>query len=138
LASVEAALKTLLTTGSPNPVAAAVGTRVYYDELPQGVTYPAIRLQRISTIRSPYRTLDGRANYARPRFQIDVYSPTKTEALNLAQAIYDLLEGYRGTPTGLPTSWRIDAISTEDEGGSLEELGLYRQRLDIFVMHSEI
>jgi|SRR5688572_2577699 len=137
--SAEAALYSLLTTGSPNPVAALVGTRVYPLVLPQGVSYPAIRVQRISTPRSQYRTMDGRAGYASPRMQVDAYALTHAGAIAVAQAIYAMLEGYHATVGGL----RIDAISTDDEGADIEEgvgpggAPLYRQRLDLVVYHAE-
>ena len=137
--SAEAALYSLLTTGSPNPVAALVGTRVYPLVLPQGVSYPAIRLQRISTARSQYRGLDGRAAYASPRMQIDAYALTHGQAIAVAQAVYQLLEGFYGTVGGL----RIDAIGIDDEGADLEEgvgpggSNLYRQRVDAIVYHAE-
>lgn len=139
MASAEAALYTLLTAGSPNPVAALVGTRVYPLVLPQNVLYPAIRYQRISTPRSQYRGLDGRAEYASPRFQIDAYALTHSQAIAVAQAVYELLEGFTGTVAGL----RIDHISTDDEGADLEEgaapggAHLYRQRVDVFLYHPE-
>lgn len=137
--SAEAALYSLLTTGSPNPVAALVGTRVWPDVLPQAPLLPALRYQRISTPRSQYRTLDGRADYASPRFQIDVYATARLEAINIAQAVYQLLEGFHGTVGGL----RIDAVSTDDEGADFEPdagpagVGLYRQRLDFLIFHAE-
>lgn len=139
MASAEAALYSLLTAGTPNPVAALVGTRVYPMVLPQNTSYPAIRLQRISTPRSQYRTMDGRADYASPRMQVDVYALTHAAAIAVAQAIYETLEGYHATVGGL----RIDAISIDDEGADLEEgvgpggAPLYRQRLDLIVYHAE-
>lgn len=139
MSRAEAALFSLLTTGSPNAVAAIVGTRVYPDILPQGVLYPAIRLQRISTPRSQYRTLNGRAEYASPRMQIDCWALSRLGALALSQAVYQLLEGFTGTIAGL----RIDYVSTEDEGGDVE-IGIgpdgrnvYRERLDVIVAHPE-
>ena len=44
--SAEAAIRELLTTGSPNPVQALVGGRVYSKKLPQNVVWPAIRFTR--------------------------------------------------------------------------------------------
>lgn len=137
--SAEAALYSMLTTGSPNPVLELVGTRVYPLVLPQAPTLPAIRYQRISTPRSQYRTMDGRANYASPRFQVDVWANDHGTAVQVAQAIYALLEGFHGTVGGL----RIDAISTDDEGADLEEGVLigggpaYRHRLDLIIFHAE-
>lgn len=137
--SVEASLFSLLTTGSPNAVAAIVGTRVYPDVLPQGVLYPAIRVQRISTPRAQYRALDGRAEYASPRMQVDCWALSRSGALALAQAVYGMLEGHHATVAGL----RIDAISTEDEGGDAEvDIGpngatVFRERLDFIIFHPE-
>ena len=137
--TAEAALYSILTSGSPNPVAAIVGSRVYPDTLPQNPTLPSIRYQRISTPRSQYRTLDGRAGYAAPRFQIDCYDLSRTAALTLAQAVYGLLEGFTGTVAGL----QVDFISSEDERGDFEpDAGpdgkdLYREGLDVFIAHPE-
>ena len=137
--SAEQSLKTLLTTGSPNPVHAFVGQRVYALNLPQGVIYPAIRYQRISTARSQYRTLDGRAGYASPRMQVDCYAATPMQALEVAQAVYQLLEGFRGIVSGL----RLDGIATEDERAEFEPAAvigganLPKHSLDFFFYHPE-
>lgn len=137
--SAEAALVALLTVGSPNPVSALVGTRVYPRKLPQNVTYPAIRYQRISTARSQFRDLSGRAGYARPRFQIDCWALSEAQCVALAQAVYQRLEGFGGVSANL----QIDGISTEDEAADLEEgvgpngADVFRQRLDFFVPHPE-
>lgn len=138
--SAEAAIHTLLTAGSPNPVAALVGDRVYPLLLPQGLTtFPAIRYQRISTPRSQYRTLDGRAEYASPRIQVDCWALTFDGAIAVSEAVYGLLEGFHGTIGGL----RIDAISADDEATDVEpDIGpqaraLYRSRIDVLVYHAE-
>lgn len=134
--SAEASLFTILNAGA---VSAIVGSRIYPDLLPQNVIYPAIRLQRISTARSEFRTLTGVAGYARPRFQVDCYSLSRSGAVALAQAVYGVLEGFTGTSNGL----RVDWISTEDEGASVEtDIGpngaaVYGQRLDVFIAHPE-
>lgn len=137
--TAEASLFSLLTAGSPNPVAALIGNRCFPLVLPQNVLYPAIRYQRISTPRSQYRALDGRAEYASPRFQIDAYALTHAQAIAVAQAVYALLEGFTGTVAGL----RIDQISTDDEAADMEAgagpggANLYRHRIDIFLYHPE-
>lgn len=140
MASAEAAIYTLLTVGSPNPVAALVAERVYPLLLPQDLMiYPAIRYQRISTPRSQYRTLDGLAGYASPRIQIDCWDLTYDGVIAVSQAVYGLLEGFHGTVGGL----RVDAISTEDEATDVEpDVGpegraLFRSRLDVLVYHAE-
>jgi hypothetical protein len=144
--TAEGSLHSILTAGSPNDVAALVGPRVYWDVLPQapdvdssGRMLQAIRLQRISTERSQYRTLDGKAEYARVRFQIDCYGASRLDAVMLAQAVYRLLEGFTGIVSGL----RIDTTSTEDEGADIEPgagvggANLYRQHVDALVFHPE-
>jgi hypothetical protein len=137
--SAEAALYTILTSGSPNPVAALIGTRAYPLVLPQNPQYPAIRYQRISTARSQYRSLDGRAGYASPRFQIDAYALSHASAIEVGEAVYALLEGYTGEVGGL----RIDAISTDEQAADLEGgagpngSNLYRMRLDVFLYYPE-
>lgn len=139
MASAEAALYSLLTTGSPNPVSAIVGVRVHPLVLPQGIVYPAIRYQRISTARDQYRTLIGKAEYASVRMQVDCYALTALAAITLAQAVYNLAEGYSGIIGGL----RIDATSTADQRADLEAgagpagVDLYRQGIDLILYHPE-
>jgi uncharacterized protein DUF3168 len=137
--TAEAALRSLLVNGSPNPVAAIVNSRVYPRRLPDGVVYPAIRYARVSTQRSPYRDLTGYSNYARPRFQIDCYTTSEDQCLTLANAVRQVLDGFVGVSAGL----KIDALGMEDEAAELDpEAGvggssLYRQRLDFFMSHPE-
>ena len=135
--SAEAALYSLLTAGSPNPVAALVGSRVWPDALPQAPVLPAIRYQRISTGTSPYRTLED--HDVSPRMQVDCYAASRLAAIELAQAVRQVVRDFRGTIGGL----RIDNISKEDERGDTEPgviVGgalLYRQGVDLFIYHAE-
>ena len=140
--TAEAALFSILTTGSPNAVAAIVGTRVYPDVLPQGVTYPAIRVQRISTARAQFRVLarsGGKATRQQPRFQIDSWATTKTGALALADAVRATLDAFSGSAGGVT----IDQAWIEDEGADHEEgvgpdgSDVYRVRQDYFISIAE-
>jgi Protein of unknown function (DUF3168) len=137
--SAEGALRALLTAGSPNPVAAIIGVRAYNKRLSQNVTYPAIRYARISTPRDDTRTLDGREDYAKPRFQIDCYSVDDDVAIALSQAVRAHLVGFQGEVAGL----RIDSIGTADEGGEVtENIGpdnsaVFGQRVDVIISHAE-
>ena len=99
--SAEASLYQLLTQGSPNPVSAIVGTRVY-PTLPQNVVYPYIRYTRISTPRSEWRVLDFNDDegYASPRFQLDNYALKHSDAVALAQAVFRHLKSFHGTVAG--------------------------------------
>jgi hypothetical protein len=142
VSSAEAALVSILTTGSPNPVAALVSTRVYPDVLPQTPTFPAIRYTRISTARSQFRVLSragGKATRAQPRFQVDAYALTRAQANAVADAVREVLDGYSGTAA----SFTIDQAAVEDEGADLEEgvgpggAPVYRARLDFFISYAE-
>jgi hypothetical protein len=140
MATPEAALVSLLVTGAGNPVAALIGTRAYPLVLPQNPAVPAIRYQRISTTRGPYRALGtGRAEYAKPRFQLDCYATTAAGAKALADAVRIALDGFAGTVAGIS----IGSMALEDEDADLEEgvgvagAPLYRSRLDFLMGHVE-
>jgi hypothetical protein len=139
--SAEASLYQLLTQGSPNPVSAIIGSRVYPNVLPQNALYPCIRYSRISTPRTEWRVLDYNDNegYAAPRFQLNCYALKHSDALNLAQAVFRHLKSFHGTVAGL----RIDLIAPDDEAGQYEpgvaagDVGVHDQRLDVFISHAE-
>jgi hypothetical protein len=139
--SAEASLYQILTQGSPNPVSAIVGKRVYPNRLPQNVVYPAIRYARISTPRSEWRVLDFNDDegYASPRFQLNCYAIQHSDALALGQAVFRHLKSFHGTVSGL----RIDVIAPEDEAGEYQpgvaegDVGVHDQRLDVFIHHAE-
>ena len=140
MASAEAALVALLTTGSPNPVADLVAARVYPDALPLGVLYPAIRYQRISTARFQYRKIaTGTGDYAKPRFQIDCFAATKAGALALSDAVRAQLDGY----SGISATVSIGSAALEDEASDIEQgagtggSNIFRHRLDYLIGHAE-
>lgn len=143
MASAEQGLVTFLSGSHLSPqgsaVTAIVGSRVFFDRLPQGVIYPCLRIQRISTNLAEFRSIDtGIADYARARFQIDCWALSRLAAIELAQAVFVTIEAARGVVGDL----RIDPCETEDEAGDLEEgigpgsADVYRQRLDVFVPYT--
>lgn len=140
MATPEAALVALLITGIGNPVSAIIGTRAYPLVLPQAPTLPAVRYQRISTVRATYRQLStGRAIYAKPRFQVDCFATTPAGAKALADAVRGVLDGYAGEVAAVI----IGSVALEDEAAEMEtDVGLggapiYRQRLDFLIGHAE-
>lgn len=143
MATAEAALVSMLIQGSPNPVADLVGTRVYPLRLPQTNTapvLPAIRYQRISTVRGPYRKMEtGKSDYAKPRFQVDCFATTPAAAKQLADAVRSVLDGFAGTIAGVA----IGSSAAEDEASDLEEgvgtggAPIYRSRVDFLIGHTE-
>lgn len=129
--SLEDAILTRLTTYSE--VTAIAGTRAYLNVLPQGVVYPAIRLQRISTPR--LRGLSGPLGRARPRMQVDCWARVPSQVIALSQAIRGALDGFRGMSAGVP----IDSSGAEDEdGGYDDEVQAHRARIDFILSHVEV
>lgn len=133
MATLEAALVSILEDDSG--VGAIAGDRIYALVLPQGVVYPAIRWQRISTPR--LKSTSGPSGRARPRFQIDCYAGTHAEALSLAAAVRAALDGFSGTVAAVV----ISSSGAEDEGSDFEPdvgaSGVYRERLDFLISHTE-
>lgn len=93
---MEAALRALLT-GS-GPVAALVGARVYWGEIPQGAAAPAVVMYVVS--RVPGYTFQGGDGLDESRIQIDVRDTALGRAWQVRDAIRTLLSGYRGTVSG--------------------------------------
>jgi len=140
MASAEAAVVAILELDAG--VTALVGTRIYPKVLPQNVTYPAIRYQRISTARGQFRVMTrsgGKATRQQPRFQLDSYGLTESSVQAVAAAVRAALDGYAGVAATL----KIDQILIEDEGGDLEldvgddSASVNRVRQDYLVSHAE-
>jgi hypothetical protein len=126
-------------------IAAAVGTRIYPQKLPQAVTYPAITILRVSAPRA--NVLKGKASLARPRYQIDcwVRETTGATAFTVAQdlggAVRSRLEGYNGVMTDPTTSPPTDyqtGVTFDDERDLFDpdvNGGYFRWSGDFFVWH---
>lgn len=127
-------------------IAGVVATRIYPIRLPQGATFPAITIQRVSGFRQG--VLLGRASLARPRYQIDAWTHVRSgasaydEAQVLGGLILDRLEGYTGTMTDAQTS-PVTVYQTAVEFITDQELyeegvdgGWYRHSSDFYVWHS--
>jgi hypothetical protein len=69
------------------------GGRIY-PILPQPVTLPALRYQRISTSRR--QSLDGAVGVTEATMQVDIVGNSYAEVKGLADEVRDLLHGYRG------------------------------------------
>jgi len=65
-----------------------------YPRLPQGVTFPAVRYQRISANRT--QAIDGNVGVTEVTVQIDCMAETYSETKVLADEVRTLLHGYRG------------------------------------------
>ena len=90
-AELEKGLYTLITSNSPQTLAAS---RVY-PRLPQGVTFPAVRYQRISTSR--VQALDSAVGVTEATVQVDCMAESYSESKTLADSVRVILHDYMGS-----------------------------------------
>lgn len=76
-----------------SPLPTSADDRVY-PRLPQNVTFPAIRYQRISTLRR--HALDSEVGVAEALVQVDCMAESYLEAKTLADEVRTQLHGYAG------------------------------------------
>ncbi len=104
-------------------VTAVVGTRLYPDYLPQGVTYPAVRFEIDSD--GGFKDMDGQGSTIRVEIRTDCVAVTKGGAKAVAEAIKAAMKNF----TGLMGSSRIDRVFLETEFSTYEpnlEGGMFR------------
>lgn len=132
----QAVLRKLLATAA---VTALVSQRVYQLKLPQGPTYPAIKVQLID--RGATHHLRGGSKTFRTRVQVDSYayeaSGTDPYAVvsTVADAVFDALDGKAPFTTTSPSDLRVTGAFLIDRtpGYESEELKIVRLREDYWV-----
>lgn len=77
------------------PIATAVGTRVRPRKLQQNETLPAIRINLVTGQHE--QNLAAKSTLAHATVQIDCYAATSEAADELAELVYQRLQGHRGT-----------------------------------------
>ena len=87
--SLETGLYTALTSDST--ISGLVNSRVYPEIMPQGVKYPAISYQRISTVRA--QMLSGVDDFTQVRVQIDCWDDSYSGVKALAAAVKGAIDG---------------------------------------------
>lgn len=112
---VEEEVLVALTSGSPLPTRA--GDRVYGVLLPQGVAYPAVSYQRISSV--PGVDLSGHNGLDQVRLQVDAWAETYGDAKELAEEIRAAL-----------TAARFQALLDNDFDDFEAESKIYRASSD--------
>ena len=126
---IEAAIRSILINDA---TVKAITTRCYPVTIPQSPTYPLILYTKITGMRDHH--LQGPNGRAHPRFQIEAWSKTYTEAKTLADAIREALDGYSGTAS----STKIGSCLIESERDIYEsEIEVYRVIQDYFIWHEE-
>jgi len=106
-AELEKGLYSILSGQSPE---LSAGSRIY-PRLPQGVTFPAIRYQRITTNRP--LSLDGAVGVVEATVQVDCLATTYAEAKALADAVRGTLHAYVGAWGTLKA--RLVKLQTEND-----------------------
>lgn len=124
---IEATLYTRLTTFAG--LTALVNTRIYPLICPQGVTYPAVVYQRIST--EPREScMVSDAGIARARIQITAWAETFTAAKAIADQVRQALQ--RWTTTGVQGTFVIGEYDLYDEDALK-----YGSAIDVQVVYAE-
>ncbi len=78
---------------------ALVSTRIFYDELPQGTTLPAVVILNVSDVKA--HGLSGQSKLERPNYQFTAYAATKSSAKAVAIQLKAALSDYHGTLSGV-------------------------------------
>lgn len=97
-------------------IAAAVGGRVFPNIVPQGSTFPALSYNQVSGVRL-YDINDGPTGRAMPRITINSWAERYLAVRQLADAVRQRLNGFRGV-TG---STFISRITLDNEFDTFEE-----------------
>lgn len=123
-------------TGVPG-IAAQVGSRIYPAPAPEDVTYPLIVYQRISTVR--VRSLNGPAQLAKARVQINAHAATYSAAKLLADEIRNALDCFQGTMGTVNVSgcFLQDDGDLPDISPDLLANRVYGVRMDFLVGYQE-
>lgn len=126
-----AALRTFLLADAA--ISSAVGgARIYPVKMPQGETGASIVMTRISSVGDHHN--EGATLLARVRYQIDCYALTFGGSADLALAVKESLDGYRGTMGSVP----VKGVFFDSERDGYEpETEFYRVSQDYIVWHDE-
>ena len=109
-----------------------ITTRCYPVTIPQSPQYPLILYTKITGMRDHH--LRGPSGHAHPRFQVEAWSKTYTEAKTLADAIRGALDGY----SGLVEETFIGSCLIESERDDYQkEIEVHRVIQDYFIWHTE-
>jgi Protein of unknown function (DUF3168) len=97
-------------------ISAAVSGRVFPNIVPQGSAFPAISYNQVSGVRE-YDINDGPTGRAMPRITINSWATRYLDVRNLAEAVRQRLNGFRG----VMGSTRVGRITLDNEFDTFEE-----------------
>lgn len=124
-------------------IAAALSSRVYVRQAPQGVAQPFAVLNRIS--RVGVDSLDGPSGLARHRVQLDLYAETEAALQALAERSRVVLNAVKHVDAAIdaaspPATLRVQALTLQNEFDQPEEPGqprLFRRTQDWLAVWNE-
>lgn len=117
------------------PVAAIVGTKVYWNRVSQTASLPYVRLQVISDPRSTH--LKGRTAARQTRVQVDCMSLSHVEAFDLAEKVIAAIEP-PATQSGVQFGF-TESEGPRDLGEDVEGVGfVHRAMVDLIAEHKMV
>jgi hypothetical protein len=132
MADIEQALHAYVTADAT--VGGLIGSRMYPQILPQGVTYPCLRYQRVSGPRD--YTHNGASGWVRGRVQFDAYAPTYAGAKALFNAVRSRLSGFKGTMATVTVGSCL-LLNEMDAWEEEPEPNIYRLPFDFMIQYTE-
>lgn len=91
--SLESDIRTYMKTRTA--ITDIVGSRIYFQKLPQEAEFPLLVSNRISTTRTYSHS--GDSNMTTPRIQYSCFAETYAAAKDLAEQIVSEMSGFKGT-----------------------------------------
>ena len=103
-------------------------SRIYADVLPEGVTFPAIAYERISTFN--IKNVFGKnIGLYRPRFQLSCWAESYSAAVTLANQVLSGLDGYNDATISMAvTEDALDLFDTQSQ--------LYCRIVDVYLWNT--
>lgn len=112
-------------------------SRIFPIKLPQGTKLASVVFTRISG-DGDY-TMQGPSGYTRPRYQIGCWAPTADAAAQLANAVKDVLDGFKGAIGTGANSIVVQGIFVAGEREQYDDVvQMYGVIRDYFIHHGEL
>lgn len=130
MADLQTALHARLTGDAS--IGAAIGTRAYWTNVPQGAALPHVRMQTISDVRPQH--MQGYHRARNTRLQVDVFAATYAQARSISERIIGLM-AQPATVAGVRFG-RCTAQGPIDMGEDTPDGFVHRLRTDLLAEHS--
>jgi hypothetical protein len=116
--------------------AAVGGSRIYPDEMPQGVVAASIVYQEIGNVGDHHN--EGPSGLARPRMQITAWAQTKDVAYALGLLIKNRLDGFKGVMGSGGAAVTVQGMFFVDGRNQKDDAaGLFGRQQDFFLWFEE-